>query len=49
VYSDVGRFPDAVRTAQQALDLATQAGDSSLADTVRARIAYYQSQESKPQ
>ena len=49
VYSDVGRFPDAVRTAQHALDLATQAGDSSLADTVRARIAYYQSQESKPQ
>jgi tetratricopeptide (TPR) repeat protein len=49
VYSEVGRFPDAVRTAQQALALATQAGDSSLSDTLRARIAYYQSQESKPQ
>jgi tetratricopeptide (TPR) repeat protein len=49
VYSEVGRFPDAVRTAQQALDLATQAGDSSLAGTLRARIGYYQSQESKPQ
>ena len=34
---------------QQALALATPAGDSSLADTLRARIAYYQSQESKPQ
>jgi tetratricopeptide (TPR) repeat protein len=49
VYSEVGRFQDAVRTAQQALDLATQAGDSSLTDTLRARIAYYQSQGSKPQ
>ena len=49
VYSEVGRFPDAVRTAQQALDLATQAGDSSLAGMLRARIGYYQSQESQPQ
>jgi len=49
VYSEVGRFPDAVRTARQALSLATQAGDSSLADTLRARIDYYQSQGSQPQ
>jgi len=49
VYSEVGRFPDAVRTAREALSLATQAGDSSLADTLRARIGYYQSQESQPQ
>ena len=49
VYSEVGRFPDAVRTAQQALDLATQTGDSSLAGMLRARIGYYQSQESQPQ
>jgi len=49
VYSEVGEFQDAVRVAQQASDLATRAGDSSLADTLRARIAYYQSQESKPQ
>jgi len=49
VCSEVGRFPDAVRSAQQALALATQAGDSSLAGTLRARIDYYQSQESKPQ
>jgi len=48
VYSEVGRFQDAVRTAQRALDLATQASDSSLAGTLRARIGYYQSQESKP-
>ena len=49
VYSEVGRFLDAVRSAQQALALATQAGDSSLADTLRGRIDYYQSQESRPQ
>jgi len=49
VYSQVGRFQDAVRAAQQASDLATQAGDSSLVDTLRARIAYYKSQEAKPQ
>ncbi len=48
VYSEVGRFSDAIRTAQQALNLANQAGASSLADTLRARIDYYQSQESKP-
>jgi tetratricopeptide (TPR) repeat protein len=49
MYSEVGRFPDAVRTAQQALALATQAGDSSLAGTLRARIAYYESQGSNAQ
>jgi len=49
VYSEVGRFQDAVRTAQQALGLATQAGDSSLASTLKARIAYYESQESNAQ
>jgi len=49
VYSEVGRFQDAVRNAQQALTLATQAGDSSLADTLRTRIDYYHSQQSKPQ
>ena len=49
MYSEVGRFPDAVGAAEQALTLATQAGDASLAGTLRARINYYQSQESKPQ
>ena len=49
VYSEVGRFQEAARTAQQALDLATQGGDSSLADTLRARTPYYQSRGSKPQ
>jgi hypothetical protein len=48
VYSEVGQFPDVVRAAQQALALATQAGDSSVAETLRARIDYYRSQESKP-
>ncbi len=49
VYSRVGQFQQAVSTAQQALSLATQSGDSSLADTLRARIGFYQSQEAKPQ
>jgi len=48
VYSEVGQFPDVLRAAQQALALATQAGDSSVAETLGARIDYYQSQESKP-
>jgi len=49
VYSEVGRFADAARTAQQALALANQAGDAPLADTLRARIGYYRSQESNAQ
>jgi len=48
VYCEVGEFHEAVRTAQQVLAFVPQAGDTSLVDTLRARIGYYQSQESTP-
>ncbi len=48
MYSEVGRFPDAARIARRALDLATRENDSSLAETLRARIAYYESHVAKP-
>ena len=48
MYSEVGRFPDAARVARRALDLATRENDNSLAETLRARIAYYESQAAKP-
>jgi tetratricopeptide (TPR) repeat protein len=47
-YSEVGRFPDAARVARRALDLARRENDNSLAETLRARIAYYESQAAKP-
>jgi tetratricopeptide (TPR) repeat protein len=47
MYSEVGRFPDAARVGRQALDLATQSNDKSLAQTMKARIAYYESQAAK--
>jgi len=47
MYSEVGRFPDAVRVGRRALDLATRDNDQSLAQTLRARIAYYESQATR--
>ena len=44
MYSEVGRFADAARVGHQALDLATRDNDQSLAQTLRARVAYYESQ-----
>ncbi len=44
MYSEVGRYRDAVATANRALDAANAAGNSSLAQALRARIARYQSQ-----
>jgi tetratricopeptide (TPR) repeat protein len=41
-YAATGRFPDALRAAQQALALANAAGDAALAQAIRARIALYQ-------
>jgi tetratricopeptide (TPR) repeat protein len=41
-YAESGRFPDAVRTAQQALTLATRQNKAALADALRARIRLYQ-------
>jgi tetratricopeptide (TPR) repeat protein len=48
MYSEVGRFPDAARVARRALEPARRQNDNSLADTLRARIAYYESQGAKP-
>jgi tetratricopeptide (TPR) repeat protein len=44
MYSEVGRFPDAARVARRALDVATRENNQSLAETLRARITYYESQ-----
>jgi len=48
MYSEVGRFPDAARVARRALDLANRQNDNALAETLRARISYYESQAAKP-
>jgi tetratricopeptide (TPR) repeat protein len=42
-YAEAGRFPDAVRTAERALDLARQQGDAALAVAIDARLASYRS------
>jgi len=47
MYSEVGRFPDALRVGRQALDLAARGDDASLVRTLRDRIAYYESQAAK--
>ncbi len=41
-YAEAGRFPEALATARQALELARQQNNPSLADAVRARIALYE-------
>ena len=47
VYSEVGRFPDAARVARQELDLATRENNQPLTESLRAQIAYYDSQTAK--
>jgi len=41
-YAESGRFPEAVETARQALDLAIRQGKSSLAPPISARAALYE-------
>ena len=41
-YAEVGRFPDAVATAEHALRLATAQGRAALAERVRTQVALYQ-------
>ena len=41
-YAEAGRFPEAVQTARNALDLATQQNQQALADALRAKIALYE-------
>ena len=42
-YAEAGRFPEALQTARQALDLATQQNKQSLAKSIRAQIRLYES------
>jgi len=41
-YAAAGRFPEALLTARQGLELATQKNNRALANTLRARIAWYE-------
>lgn len=43
--AEIGRFPDARRIARQAVDLAERAGNKSLADAARQRLALYRSNQ----
>lgn len=46
MYSEVRRFPDAAQTARRALALASAQNDFTLSQSLRAKIAYYESQVS---
>jgi Flp pilus assembly protein TadD len=41
-YAEAGRFPEAAQTARKALDLATQQNNVSLAESVKAKIPFYE-------
>jgi protein O-mannosyl-transferase len=41
-YAEVGRFPDAIKTARQALKLATAQGDTTLTQSLRSELALYE-------
>ena len=41
-YAEAGRFPEAVETAQKAIELATRQNKAALADSLRTRIKLYQ-------
>jgi len=42
-YAEAGQFPNAITTAKRALQLATDQGNTALADAIRAQIRLYQS------
>jgi tetratricopeptide (TPR) repeat protein len=42
-YAEIGRFPEAVKTAQRALQLALNEGNNARADSIRSQIARYES------
>jgi tetratricopeptide (TPR) repeat protein len=44
MYAEVGRFADAARTARRGLEIATRDNDARMAQVLRARIGYYESQ-----
>ena len=41
-YAEAGRFSEAVQTARQALELATQQNNQSLAESLKAKIPLYE-------
>jgi tetratricopeptide (TPR) repeat protein len=41
-YAEAGRFPDAVKTAQRALELAKAQSDTALAEAIRSQLKSYQ-------
>jgi tetratricopeptide (TPR) repeat protein len=41
-YADAGRFPEAVETAQRALQLAEAQSSTSLAEAIRSQLELYQ-------
>ncbi|MFH0981953.1 MAG: fused MFS/spermidine synthase [Planctomycetota bacterium] len=45
-YAEVGRYADAVRTAQRALDLASGGHQTELAEQIRARLKLYEAGQS---
>ena len=45
MYSEVGRFSDAVETSRRALVIATQRNDARLANELKARIAFYETED----
>ena len=47
-YAEAGRFPDAITTAEMALRLATDAGDTGSAATIRKLLAQYQAGQTVP-
>jgi protein O-mannosyl-transferase len=44
-YAETGRFADAIRTAERALQLATDSGNVALANGIRAHINLYRSEQ----
>jgi tetratricopeptide (TPR) repeat protein len=42
-YAETGRFPEAVKTAQRALQLALNEGNNARADSIRSQITLYES------
>lgn len=42
-YAEAGQFPNAITTARRALQLATDQGNTALAEAIRAQITLYQS------
>ncbi len=47
-YAQAGRFSDAIATAERAMKLAQRERNTSLADTVRARLRHYRAEASVP-